>query len=573
MSSPQVGQKLGSFRLVSELGAGAMGIVYKAVNETKENRPAAVKVILGDQGLKGKGFERFIREAKILEKFRHKNIVKYYARGKSAGTYYYAMEYIEGQTLDQVIKAEGALPWRRVVELGIQICDALEYAHDHQVIHRDLKPSNLMLAPNDVVKLTDFGIAKPLDATEDLTATGRTLGTAAYMAPEQIKGTPEISHKTDLYALGAVLYQLLTGNIPYQADSAVALMTAHLTRTPPRPSEKVHEIPRALDDLVVKLLAKTPGERPMDALAVSEILRALKIRDEQKQTIPMVWPGTGTDGIPMGSTLGIDQGDGLRTQAGSRKKKKKPAQGTEREPFEIPEWAGVAGLVAALAVIAGIVAYAFWPPSAEYLFRKAEPLMASEKPEDWRVARDQYLEELDAKHPDHPYRDKTEPFHDKLLLHNTERRADVIERNPLFGKPKEGPESLFAVTNGEAAGATQREDLPGIVEAWGRMVAKLEGSKEKEDRGWLLLAKSRQGAAKSLLESKRQLVLDKLEQVASAEKASDFARSKELRTQIFEQYSKTKGLEDLIKRAQESPPAPEKPKDDGKKAEDPPANP
>lgn len=562
MSSPQVGQKLGSFRLVSELGAGAMGIVYRAVNETKDNRPAAVKVILGDQGLKGKGFERFIREAKILEKFRHKNIVKYYARGKSSGTYYYAMEYIEGRTLDQVIKAEGALPWRRVVDLGIQICDALEYAHDHQVIHRDLKPSNLMLAPNDVVKLTDFGIAKPLDATEDLTATGRTLGTAAYMAPEQIKGTPEISHKTDLYALGAVLYQLLTGNIPFQADSAVALMTAHLTRTPPRPSEKVHEIPRALDDLVVKLMAKTPGERPMDALAVSEILRALKIKDEQKQTIPMVWPGTGIE-VPTGSTLGIDQApEGLRTVAGARRKKKKPAQGTEREPFELPEWAGTAGLVAALLVIVGVIAYAFWPPSAEYLFRKAEPLMASEKPEDWRVARDSYLEELESRYPDHPYKDQTEPFHDKLLLHNTERRADVIERNPIFGKPKEGAESLFAATVAEAAAATQRDDLPSVADAWARMIARLETSKEKEDRGWFLLAKSREGAAKSLLQSKRQLVLDKLEQIAAAEKADDRERARELRLQIVEQYSKTKGLEDLIKRAQENLPAQEKPGDE-----------
>src|SRR5947209_3166632 len=153
-----IGQKLGSFRIDAELGSGAMGVVYLGMNEAK-NKPAAIKIIAAEQMGKGKAFERFLREATILEQFRHPNIVKYMARGKSGGTYYYAMEYISGPTLDKVIRERGCLPWREVVALGIQLCDALHYAHEHGVVHRDLKPSNLMITEGGQLKLTDFGIA------------------------------------------------------------------------------------------------------------------------------------------------------------------------------------------------------------------------------------------------------------------------------------------------------------------------------------------------------------------------------------------------------------------------------
>ena len=132
-----------------------------------------------------------------------------------------------GVTLEKTLQDRERLPWREVVELGIQICDALHYAHERGVVHRDLKPSNLMVTNDGKIKLTDFGIAKDLDKTA-LTATGRTLGTAAYMAPEQIRGTPAVSHKTDLYALGIVLYQMLVGKPAFEGSSPVVLMHCHL---------------------------------------------------------------------------------------------------------------------------------------------------------------------------------------------------------------------------------------------------------------------------------------------------------------------------------------------------------
>ena len=162
-----------------------------------------------------------------------------------------------------------------MVELGIQICDALHYAHEHGVVHRDLKPSNLMVTADGKIKLTDFGIAKDLDATA-LTATGRTLGTAAYMSPEQIRGTPAVSHKTDLYALGVVLYQMLVGKPPFEGSTPVVLMHCHLNEPPPRPSAKVAEIPKELDELIVTLMAKAPADRPWDAAAVGVKLTELR---------------------------------------------------------------------------------------------------------------------------------------------------------------------------------------------------------------------------------------------------------------------------------------------------------
>src|SRR4051794_34396716 len=271
-----IGEKLGTFRIEAILGTGAMGVVYRATSETT-GKPAAVKVVSGEITQRSKTYERFRREADILQQFRHPHIVRFLAVGRYKGTSYFAMEYVPGETLEQMLRRRGPLPWNEVSDLGIQICEALHYAHEHGVVHRDLKPSNLMVSEKGQVKLTDFGIAKDLDATA-LTATGRTLGTAAYMAPEQIRGTPEVSHKTDLYALGVVLYQMLTGRPAYEGTSAVVLMHCHMNEPVPRPSARVAEIPVALDKLVVQLMAKDPTERPWDAAAVSVALA--EIRDK-----------------------------------------------------------------------------------------------------------------------------------------------------------------------------------------------------------------------------------------------------------------------------------------------------
>jgi len=293
MSQELIGEKLGSFRLEEVLGSGAMGVVFRATQETT-GRPAAVKIVHGELAQKGKVFDRFEREAEILKQFRHPNIVRWLAWGRFKGTSYFAMEYVEGVTLERVLQDRGELPWREVVDLTIQLCDALQYAHDKSVVHRDLKPSNLMITADGKLKLTDFGIAKDLERTTQLTAPGRTLGTAAYMAPEQIRGTPAVSHKTDLYALGVLMYQMLTGKTPFDGASAVVLLHCHINEAPPRPGDKVAELPKELNELVVKLMAKAPADRPWDAAAVGHTLEELRDKAARGETIPMVWPEPGS---------------------------------------------------------------------------------------------------------------------------------------------------------------------------------------------------------------------------------------------------------------------------------------
>ena len=498
MGASMIGQKLGSYRIEAELGSGAMGVVYRGFNEVK-NRAAAIKVISMEQMGKGKASQRFIREAEILEQFRHPNIVRYMGRGKSGGIYYYAMEYIAGPTLDKILGERGTLPWREVVALGVQLSEALHYAHERGVVHRDLKPSNLMLTEGGELKLTDFGIAKDLDATA-LTGTGRTLGTATYMAPEQIRGTPEISHKTDLYSLGAVFYHLLTGEPPFGGPTALVLMHNHINEPARRPSAKVEEIPKALDDLVVNLMSKNPTDRPWDAEAVAQVLRDLLDKASRQETIKMVWPEPGTIGsMPIRAEI-LDP-TAIKKPPKPRRKKGAKDSRSPREKLE------VAGLVAGLVLVAGLIGYLVWPPSARYLHRQAEPLMASDDATDWIRARDEYLEPLDRRFPNHPFRDQTEGWRDRIDLRDARRRAEVLEgiNMTAFSKPKTLAEEIYRNTFQEADAAHKlRHD--GDAQANWRSMEKRLTKEGREDRGWVLLARSKAEELEKLIEQRRQTV-------------------------------------------------------------------
>ena len=495
-----IGQKLGSFRIESILGSGAMGIVYLGVHEEKGRR-AAIKVISADQIGKGNAYERFVREATILEQFRHPNIVRYLARGRASGINYYAMEFVEGQTVDHILTGKGSLPWREVVALGIQVCDALDYAHKRSIIHRDLKPSNLMLAANGQLKLTDFGIAKDLEGV-DLTATGRTLGTAAYMSPEQIRGTFEISHKTDLYALGCVFYQLLTGEMPFTGTTPVVMMHAHINSPIPRPSAKTQEIPRALDNLIVALMAKEPSDRPFDALAVAESLRDLVRKDKAKEPVAMVWPEPGSD------AANPTRAEILEPPKPPTRTKKKQAKARFR-------WE-IAGLASSLVAVGGLIAYLVWPPGPEYLYRHAKTLMDSAEPLDWVRARVEYLDPLTTRFPTNAHQDEVTSWLDRIELHQTKRRAEVLERPLLIAltKPKTETEILYRSTYEEATAALAIHHDNDARDLWRNFAAALADD-GRRDRGWLLLARERAEQVEQQISRRRQVVTDLLTRAAS----------------------------------------------------------
>ena len=539
-----IGQKLGSYRIEAELGSGAMGVVYRGFNEAK-NRPAAIKVISMEQMGKGKSSQRFIREAEILEQFRHPNIVRYMGRGRSGGTYYYAMEYISGPTLDKVLRERGMLPWREVVAVGVQLCEALHYAHERGVVHRDLKPSNLMLTETGQLKLTDFGIAKDLDATA-LTGTGRTLGTATYMAPEQIRGTPEISHKTDLYALGAVFYHLLTGEPPFGGPTALVMMHNHINEPPKRPSAKVEEIPRVLDDLVVNLMSKNPTDRPWDAEAVAQTLRELLDKMSRQETIKMVWPEPGTlASMPQRAQI-----------LESAPPKKSPKSGRKKDRKITKERLEVAGLVAGLVFVAGLIGYFVWPPGARYLYQQAEALMASTTPTDWIRARDEYLDPLDQRFSTHPYREKTDGWRDRIDLRDAERRAEVLEGINMtgFSKPKNEAEAAYQYTFQEAE-AARKLHHERDAEAYWRSMEKRLTKEGRENRGWILLARSKADQLDKLIEQRRQTVADLLSkatvpaQLADAEATRKYSRV--ILRDIVARFGDFPDVADLVSRAKE----------------------
>src|SRR5439155_972950 len=187
------------------------------------------------------------------------------------GSPFYVMEYVEGDSLDRILHRRTRIPWEEVLELGIHLCAALQHAHDKGIIHRDLKPSNLMVLKDGTVKLTDFGIAKDTDVTA-LTAANNTVGTAAYMSPEQCKGERNLSAKSDLYSMGVMFYELLTGRKPFVTESPIDMFHAHVYGTFERPSRLVLDIPVWLDTLVCQLLEKKPEHRPFDAAMVEKVL-------------------------------------------------------------------------------------------------------------------------------------------------------------------------------------------------------------------------------------------------------------------------------------------------------------
>ena len=271
----------GRYRLARELGRGGMGQVWAAQDETL-GRPVAVKVIslLAEGG--GHGGEaraRFLREARITAQLQHPNIVTVHDLGETGAegskVPFLVMELVRGKGLDAQL-GRGVAALSDAAVWGAQICDALAEAHDAGIMHRDIKPSNILITPSGSVKVLDFGIARTVSpyATRDrLTQDGFIVGTPPYMAPEQALGSPE--PRSDLYAVGCLLFELITGRLPFQAPDARGYIAAHLTQQPPSPSSVRAGIPRSWDDLVLTLLNKDPDQRYPNATGLSHALRQL----------------------------------------------------------------------------------------------------------------------------------------------------------------------------------------------------------------------------------------------------------------------------------------------------------
>jgi serine/threonine-protein kinase len=251
----------GRYQVVRKLGAGGMANVYLAEDQ-ELGRRVAIK-ILNDRHAGDEQFvERFRREAKNAAALSHPNIVSIYDRGEAEGTYYIAMEYLDGRSLKELIVQRGPAPVTVSVEYARQILSALRFAHRHGIVHRDIKPHNVLVDADGRVKVTDFGIARA--GASQMTEAGSIVGTAQYLSPEQARGT-DVDQRSDLYSLGIVLYELLTGSLPFNGDTPVEIAMKHLSTIPEAPSAKRPEVPRDLDLIVTRALAKDPDDRYQSA--------------------------------------------------------------------------------------------------------------------------------------------------------------------------------------------------------------------------------------------------------------------------------------------------------------------
>lgn len=264
------GQRLGDYEVLEVLGAGGMGKVYKVRNLISD-RIEAMKIILPTLANQKDLADRFLREIKLLGSLNHPNIATLRTALTTDDQLVMIMEYVEGVTLASRLQ-QGAIAVPDAVNYADQVLSALSYAHKLNIIHRDIKPGNMMLTPEGVVKLMDFGLARPAEQAVGMTVTNTTLGSVSYMPPEQVKGET-VDARSDLYSLGVSLYEMVTGQLPFQGESGYSLMTAHVQELPKAPVAIRSDIPKTLNDIILIAMAKDPAKRFQSADAFRNALK------------------------------------------------------------------------------------------------------------------------------------------------------------------------------------------------------------------------------------------------------------------------------------------------------------
>ena len=285
---PLIGKILANFRIEQRLGQGGMATVYLGM-DTQLDRPVAIKIINTMYQDEPEFARRFVDEAKIVARWRHENIISVYYADQDDGLYYFVMEYIEGATLEDLLKnyiQEGHLtPHDDVIRIGRDVANALDYAHEQGIVHRDMKPSNIMISRDNRVVLTDFGLA--LDMGQG--SMGQVFGTPHYISPEQARRSADAVPQSDIYGLGIILYEMLTGAIPFDDPSATAIAVQHVTQAPPAPTYLNPALNQQTEDVLLKALSKNPEERYKTANelidALADALATINTENEEAQSV------------------------------------------------------------------------------------------------------------------------------------------------------------------------------------------------------------------------------------------------------------------------------------------------
>lgn len=324
-----------------------MANVYLA-HDTILDRNVAVKVLRGDLANDEKFVRRFQREALSASSLSHPNIVEMYDVGEDDGQYYIVMEYVDGKTLKQVLKQRGELSITEVVDIMLQVTDGMAHAHDAYIIHRDIKPQNIMILNNGMIKITDFGVATALNSTQ-LTQTNSVMGTVHYLPPEQANGKGS-TIRSDIYSMGIMMYELLTGLVPYKGDNAVEIALKHLKEPLPSVRKTNSSIPQSIENVIIKATAKNPKNRYTDARTMHEDLKTA-LDESRKDEKRYVYPNPEND---LEETKVLD-----KELESIKKEEEKPNKKTKKvkdeDFFEEEEKGGNKLLIALMSIFAGLV--------------------------------------------------------------------------------------------------------------------------------------------------------------------------------------------------------------------------
>ena len=442
--------RIGPFQILEKIGSGGMGNVYLG-RQDETGRMVAVKVLSASLARESGFVGRFNREIDAMRKLKNPHIVELYESGVEGENYYYSMEYVAGETLMSVMRREKRMPWQRAFEFAIQVCQALKAAHDAGIIHRDLKPSNLMVNPEGVVKLTDFGVAQVF-ASDRLTATGSIIGTAEFMSPEQAQGK-RAGKQSDLYSLGAVLYAMITGRTPFVGSTAIEVIQKHKFGLFDRPKMFVPDLPIRVDETICRLLEKEPDKRFPDALVLLRHLeQTLRLEEFAKAG------ATETDDVN-------PAGDAMTIAAASRRKPpshQQPGPATLMQTLMRAEMADAVrggfftdlfnNVYVLVALLALVILGGFWwikpnqpsvgltPEQRQQMFEQGAALLDQSPGPEWLRARREFFEPLLREDPDR-WRDRLQPLLEKIELYELKRSARGA--HGLTADPKSEPERLL----------------------------------------------------------------------------------------------------------------------------------
>lgn len=416
-------ERIGDYKIERKLGQGGMGTVYLGKHE-QSGELVAIKVLPASMAREEGFVARFAREIEAMQRVTGENVVQMYDSGEWEGTYYYTMEFVDGETVTDRIMREKRIGWREVIEIASQICKALKAAHNTGIVHRDLKPSNLLLDKHGLCKLTDFGVAH-IFAGDQLTATGSVIGTVEYMSPEQAQGR-RVDKRSDIYSLGAVMYVMLTGRPPFTGKSALDIAQKHKYGQFDSPRRIVPDLPHWLDEVVCKCLEKNPDNRYPDAyvlqLRLQEIPKKVELT-QQSGTFEFEDVDGNDETLAANGQHSDPEAAGVAMRELMKAHVEKANTQTPIERVLDSTWF----LVAALAVL--IAGGVYWwnnrLPTPETMLVRGQALMTNEPGPDWDRAKREIFEPLmeqDAK----KWGPEVEPYLDKIRLY--ELRKSLLGR-------------------------------------------------------------------------------------------------------------------------------------------------